>query len=860
MRFEALLGRTTRAFWATSYAFDLKLFDQYLLRRLAQSPLNAVVLADHDKLATVWDGLREGQEYLAKQVGRRYLLRGIRIPSGGAFHPKTYLFGRADHATLLVGSGNLTRPGIDHGREIFVAFTTQREEHLPSMRSWSQWMGRLVHAQADQLLSERWTALREASAWMTGDTPGSEFVANDERSLLEQLVERLPGAVDELHVTAPFFDQHGSALHRLIDECDPKKVTVYVGEGVSVHGPSLAALLSARAGTRLRRFEPRTFVHAKLIGATKGDIGVLLSGSPNLSQAALTSSSGSGGFGNSEAAVIRDGSADEVRQVFEGSGLELVDEPLESLTSLVFDDAHPSDSHLIALAAAQWRKDGRIKLSWAGEEPLPAEAHLSWDGASELASLTSDGTTTDPQDEAERLPILVFLVDAAGDPISNRVVVDDPQALRETLVGSASKSSSKPPELEGVEMVPLVRLVLWANDKLIFDADENAAFKRAQDAVGEMTDVEDATGFWERLATEELQYDPRLQSYKPLTVSGATATPVDELLRELKMLLHAAPTTDLVARFKVLTVGGSDDDGDHGTGVPWSMEARQRVRAFNILLRWANALSDPRHALVAPQAPVVNYETLIGIILMAWVNDALETKQVRKLLLTATNAFIGAGPGQGFLGRIDDKEKSAALDHLAEGYVEIGAGMVFVALSGPGWQEDIYDWQPALRAGIEHGVLLPGKLSESVAAQLAAEPASTRVIDELLARRVDWVDEVTWCRRLAKELDLNGVRIESRNAKVKLGVVVQGCADPLTDTRLLTVARRALDFKKETAIAISAGDNAFVFEPGGRPRARIGGHTVTPSGTVDLNGLREIEDQGGSWADLLGIGRVEAAA
>ena len=46
MRLEALLGRTVRGFWATTYSFDLKLFDQYLLRRLAPSPLNAVVLAD----------------------------------------------------------------------------------------------------------------------------------------------------------------------------------------------------------------------------------------------------------------------------------------------------------------------------------------------------------------------------------------------------------------------------------------------------------------------------------------------------------------------------------------------------------------------------------------------------------------------------------------------------------------------------------------------------------------------------------------------------------------------------------------------------------------------------------------------
>ena len=196
MRFEALLGRTVRGFWASTYSFDLKLFDQYVLRRLAPSPLNAVVLADRDKLATVWEGLHEGQEYLARQVGRRYLLRGVAPPGGGAFHPKTYLFARADHATLIIGSGNLTRPGIDGGREVFTPLTTQRSEDLPTMRAWAQWMGRLVHRQVDPLLLERWTALREASPWITGDSDGSRFLSNDDESLLDQLARRLPGNID----------------------------------------------------------------------------------------------------------------------------------------------------------------------------------------------------------------------------------------------------------------------------------------------------------------------------------------------------------------------------------------------------------------------------------------------------------------------------------------------------------------------------------------------------------------------------------------------------------------------------------------------------------------------------------------
>ena len=861
MRFEALLGRTVRGFWATTYSFDLKLFDQYLLRRLAPSPLNAVVLADRDKLAAVWEGLHEGQEYLARQVGRRYLLRGLAPPGAGAFHPKTYLFARADHATLLIGSGNLTRPGIDGGHEIFTPITSQHAEDLPTMRAWAQWMGRLVQSQADPLLLERWTALYETCPWMTGDTEGSRFLSNETEPLLDQLVRRLPDTVDDLHVTAPFFDRGADALRQLIDACVAKRLTLYVGAGAKVHGPALARMLATHPGVRVRRFEPQTFVHAKLIGITAGGDGLLLSGSPNLSHAALTKARADPA-GNDEVAVLSVGTAAQVRDVFDGSGLELVDEPLDWLTSLVFDEDHPTGAHPLALRSAQWREDGRVQVRLADRDALPTGVRLSWELAASPAPLDEHGVTREPLDDANPPPVIVYLSDDDGTALSNRVVVDDPGALRETLIGSGSKRSTRPRELEDLEMVPLVRLVLWAHDKFIFDPDETSALRRASEAAAENQSAEDATGFWERLATEELQYDPRMQSYKPLLVSGKSATPVDELLRELQMLLHAAPTTDAGPVFRVITTVGDNTPPAHepGYGTPWTMEARQLVRAFNVLMRWGTALSDPRHALIDAHAPVVNYELMLMIIVMAWVNDALDAKQARKLLLATLNGFVGPRPGVGFLGRCAHQEAEDAVAQLNEGFVELGAGVVYTALARAGWTKDIYDWQPTLKRGINHGVLLPGPLSESVAAHLTDDRPSAADIDKLLLQRVDWVDETTWCARLASELGLGGVLLERRAATVKLGAVVSGAGDPLADTRLLTVARRALDFKHESAIAVRAGNDTFVYEPGALARATISGHVHKSALPVDAALLRAIEEQGGSWGDLLGAGQPPVAA
>ena len=865
MRFEALLGRTVRGFWATSYSFDLKLFDQYLLRRLAESPLNAVVLVDHDKLAAVWEQLRDGQGYLARQVGRRYLLRGVRLAGGGAFHPKTYLFARADHASLIVGSGNLTRPGIDYGREAFVDFTTQREEDLPSMRSWALWMGRLVQSREDEMLLARWTALREASPWMLGPTEGSQFLSNDVRSIRDQLAERLPSSVRELHVTAPYFDEQARALRSLLDLCDPQHLTLYVGAGVNVDGPALAGVLGAARSVRVRRFEPRTFVHAKLIGVVGTDgRGVVLSGSANLSRAALDLTYGGTGRGNCEAAVVRAGSAEQVRRLFEGSGLELVDEPLDWLTGLEFDDDHPTLGRPIVLRTAAWRKDGRIDLAWHGAEETP-DLRLGWDGTRDLAEIDAAGVTVEALDAREPQPLLVFLADPAGEPISNRVVIDDPAALNETLRGSSRKRSSRPSELAGLDMVPLVRLVLWAHDKFIFDPDQTGAFRRAEDAAGEAASAEEATDFWERYANEELQYDPRTQSYKPLTIRGASAEPVDELLRELQMLLHAAPDAPRHPFLRVLTLGGDDDDnggdGTRGTGTPWTMEARQRVRAYHLLMRWSTAVSDPRHALVAPAAPAVNYQILLGIVLLAWTHEALEFKQLRKLLLALLDGFIGRGNGQGYLGRIDAEQRASAVARLDPDFVEIGAGLACLAIAVPGWQDDIYDWQPALQRGIENGVLLPGPLSTSVIEHLTDDTVTVAEIEEFLINRAGWADDATWCKRLAAELGLDFIALDRFSPPaVPIVAMVRESPDPLHDNRLLTIARRVVDFKHVNAVAVRSGTATFVFEPGKYARALVDGRTYQTAEPVAAARVKEVEAQGGSWADVLGIPGRQAVA
>jgi hypothetical protein len=821
-----------------------------------------VVLADHDKIAGVWEHLPPNEHYLAKRAGSRYLLRGIQLPGGGAFHPKSYLFSRGNAATLVVGSGNLTRDGIDGGREAFTSFSTEHEQDLPSLRAWAAWMGRLVRAQDDPLLSERWDALRATSPWMVGSTERSLLVANDEQSVLETLLAQLPNDVAELHVTAPYFDRDAEALAELLTRADPARVTLYVGAGMSVNGGRLASVLSQTHAARVLSFEPRTFVHAKLIGAIgAGGDGVLLVGSPNLSRAALTLTS-TMPHGNSELAVLRPGSADAVRAVFEGSGLELVERPLSALESFTFDEDPPSPRRPLTLRRATWQSDGRVHVEWTGTDP--GVPYLQWDPEAEPVALDVAGTSLEALNTRDPAPLIAWLANGAA-ALSNRVVIDNPRALREALTGSDRKASSRPSELEGLELVPLVRLALWAHDKFIFDLDDTSAIRRANDAATEEAGDQDTSAFWDQYARAELEYDARVHSYRPLVAGDVRLGPVDELLRELQVLLYAAPDAPHPVLHAV--TGGEPSEGadaqhDHHAGTPWTMDARQRVRAQRLLNRWCEAVGDPRHALIAPDAPVVNYQTLLAVLLLAWMHEALEARHLHALLLKLLQAFVGEDHRQGFLGRASEAQRTDALERLDPFMAEVAAGLVAAALDVRGWRTVVYDWQSVLRRAIETGVLTVGEWSAAVCSRLTGQATTENALTDLLLDRSDYIDDATWCERLASELDLRDIALDLRRGSttVNTGVNVYGAGDTLRDGRLLTVARRALDYKGVPAIAVRSGDDVLIVEPGKRARGRVSGVRWDSSAPVGVDRLKAIEAQGGAWIDVLDEGPRERAA
>jgi len=114
---------------------------------------------------------------------------------------------------------------------------------------------------------------------MVGPAGPTPFATNEHRPLLDQFIDTLPGPVDELHVSAPYYDRHARALAEALERIQPKALHLYYASDTSVHGPSLAQVIAETdREAHVRRFEPSRFVHAKLIAAISGGAGVLLCG------------------------------------------------------------------------------------------------------------------------------------------------------------------------------------------------------------------------------------------------------------------------------------------------------------------------------------------------------------------------------------------------------------------------------------------------------------------------------------------------------------------------------------------------------------------------------------------------------
>lgn len=842
------------AFWATTYSFELELFDQFLLSRLGDPPLNAVVLIDQGKATELWTGLEGEEAWRARRANSDYLVRGVRSEGRGAFHPKTYLFADHEGGTLLVGSGNLTLAGLERGKEAFVAFESSDDDGLYAIRAWQGWVGAIVERLADEQLSRRLTALRLGCPWLIGEEANGHFVTNAGRPLLDQFVERLEAPVAELHICAPFYDHDLAALRELVARTRPGRLHLYFGADTSVAGEALAALVEASASSvALRRFEPERFVHAKLVAAIDGDQGLLLSGSANLSRPALLLDAATRNA-NVEAGVLATLDADLIRGRLVPPDLELVDLGLDDIRRFDFAPSQEPAPMALTLISATPLPDERVRVNLRGKQPGEG-LQLAWDGGS--SRIEADATTRDAID-LKAAPVLVWLADENGEHLSNRVPLDDPGALERCLRARA-EADDQPRELDPSDAeTPIGRILLFLHETCIFDIDETPAATDARRA-GEHSPEQENPAFWDRLMRETLGVDHRADSYKRLQERSALLE--DDLFSLLSIMLDRAPGE---RRLRLL-VGAEPEDADSepSEGARWSVEARLRVRVTRVLRRWSRALADPRLRWLSELAPVRNYVALLMATGALWQEGILDKIRAAAVLEDLFGSFVRHERTPGYLATLDDARRAEAVRVLPDEAVELAAALLYCSLSSEApWSRYIFDWQPFLTSGLEWGLFAPGPKSLDAVTWIVDRHPSIEEMEDRLLWAAQYINDERWAAQTAKDLDLEAVELAHRgyHADYPVRLVVKGVERPLDDPRMLICARQALAYRNADGITVEAGDMRLSLKLGGKAAALTPDRRhLTSEAAVNMIDLRRIEASGAGWGVLVSAAAAGAA-
>lgn len=834
-------------FWATAYQFEPSLFEQFLFRRLGDPPLNATLLLDADKLTETWAVMAGSEQWRLQRVGRDYIVRGVKLGIG-SFHAKTYFFGNTRDGLLMVGSGNLTLQGLEQGHEVFSCFSSTNDQDLAVIRSWRDWMQELVEEWDDDDVRRRWWDLRSKTRWLAGPGSRSIFVSNAHASILSQLRADLPSSVDEVHALAPFMDQHAAALEELVNSIHPRQFHLYICHKLSVDGSALAQVLQhLDCDVKLWRFEPDHFVHAKLIGIVWGDHGRLLSGSANLSRAAMTVSHMTTPWANVETGVIVSASADIVRSAFCPPGLSLHSLSLDGIKTLSYQQPVEAILCRFFIRFARRLADGRIEIA---AQPTPSsEARVLLTDGTVRAPLTSEQTAGPFQvgDEA----VLLWLEDETCSQISNVVALDDPQALAAWLQ-ERNQTMNKPRELDVTDLETPIGAILQRLHRIcIFDIDETAAISNAQRALDSSNGEEADPAFWDRLVQEELALDRRITTYQQFAVGLLVHE--DEVLLLLREMLDRTPAHRLPS-------GASEDPQEsvqkQNSGKPWTPTQRLRVRLFHVLERWARATNDPRLRWVNPIAPVRNYAALLQAIAECWENAYLPEPKLLAVLQTLFESFITGKDATGYLLSIDQLDRDAALARMPDDARSLASVFVYIALRpNSNWQSHVFNWQNFLIPGIELGVFQAAHGCGTVIERLIGIQVSTTEIKDRLLELAEYMDDTHWCARVQKELGLDSIafRPDDFSPEFNLGLVVQGISDPLLDPRLVVLIRRTFQYKLVSRFVITGYNWHLSIRDGGSVRVRLPtGAILRSTGNITTSYLTSLEQQ------RLGLGNIFA--
>jgi len=295
-------------------------------------------------------------------LGQAYHVSPIRPPTNRTFHPKMHLLTGQNRVQVMVGSGNLTHPGLTTNQEIATRFTlpadADEDKTGSETRAMRAMKARLYcdfevyfHTLLDSEFSRTVdSATRQtidhtldAGAWVHDiDTAQSASTADATHlfhSLSQPILDQVIAAINDrdeqiqsVDIIAPFY---GTSM-RVPEYFTARGIETALwlqGAKTQLDSDAFATWLQ-QDDTAAFEYDGHRYVHGKLLVLRTETAAYCLSGSPNASQAALLSSAANGG--NIETALFR-------RKPTGGFAYLLEAVPFETATSTTAEAFDPAD-------------------------------------------------------------------------------------------------------------------------------------------------------------------------------------------------------------------------------------------------------------------------------------------------------------------------------------------------------------------------------------------------------------------------------------------------------------------------------------------------------------------------------------
>ncbi|MFJ5784477.1 hypothetical protein [Streptomyces hydrogenans] len=475
-----------REFLVLGYTTDLPFLEAVAVPRARALGARVAILGD------AGHALHEAVD--VRLAGRGYL-HGV-ASCHGAFHPKLALLLGDDACRVAIGSGNPTPSGWGANDELWTVVATDDGASHPLLADLADWLEALPDAVAmtpwwaDHLrhLAELLTVLHCEAPPTDTEGPEVELAHNLWTPLIDRLPER---PVDELRLYAPFVDPSGELLRLLRERMSPADITLGIQRRWSRYdSDGVRRAFEGHPAARVRELAETRTRHGKLVEWRVGDTWHALTGSPNLTRAALaravgdaTGTTAEGPARNCELAVIAHDTAPllpdvgPVRPVRELTGSTVTpQDATERPPALVLLGVR---EHGLLLEAVLGRRpagqevtveistDGGAPGSWHPIGPIPADRDTGtfpWTGAPGAAvrarCLLADGTYVEsaaaflydpegcaPRGAAGTVPRLSgdhTADELFRDPAAARRFEQDVTRLRELVVTDAAARAAGP--------------------------------------------------------------------------------------------------------------------------------------------------------------------------------------------------------------------------------------------------------------------------------------------------------------------------------------------------------------------------------------------------------------------------------